>query len=353
MAIANIGRGPAINALYLREERSNEESVFLRTGPLNIGQGQEIAVPAEQQDESHPNLFAGQTDFPKELVVCHDQFSNYLCFLPGSAGPWVWREERDERGLPILGEQEPAWVTAVQQILWEGRPQPEPDPDPGYAFVRAISITGNPTYCETTVALEAAPASDVKPTDAMSDVVERWMLSLEPQAKRTSLDLMWWLVERPGRMGPDFDGRLESGPLLSVRQVIQLQARPAPVQGGQPEADLPLLAVVTDWKRIVSEGLSVIAQLHARRVRLGLTLFTYGNWDQPRMLDVDFNGLPRPQRRVVSTGLIGNLLYRSPVFDVATFPDHAIEAATRQLLRIFGYREVDDVIAALELRTPG
>jgi hypothetical protein len=352
MVISNIGRGPAINAYYLRFEKSGDDFVFLRTDAMNIGQGQQITkIPAEQRDEQYPSLFRSQTDFPKEWIVCLDQFGNFLCFSPHSVGVGVYREERDERGAVIQEEPEPPWVTVMKQLLWEQQPEPEPEPEPGYAFMRAISITGNPTYCETTIALEAVPANALPPTDAMADVVGPWLRRLDPEAKRDSLDLMWWLHQKPGTMVTDFDGRLEAGPMISVRIPLGLQATKSATTG-QSEANLPLLIVVMHWKRIISEGLPIMTQLGARRVRLGLTLFTHGNADQPHLVDVDFEGFQKPDREVAPKGYIQNLLHQSRPFDVGTFPEQDIDDAVRQLLRLFGYREVNRVIAGVKLLQP-
>jgi len=62
-------------------------------------------------------------------------------------------------------------------------------------------------------------------------------------------------------------------------------------------------------------------------------------------VDVDFDGFQKPDREVAPKGYIQNLLYSSRPFDVSAFPEQDIDDAVRQLLRLFGYREVNRVIA--------
>jgi len=347
ITIQNIGRGPAINALYLRQEASPNGAVFLRTGILNLAVGLAVAVPAEQADEDHPKLFFGQTDSPRELLVCHDQFGNYLCFLPGSAGLGVWREERDERGILIQGEEEPPWVTAMKDILWGGHTRAEIDLEPGYAFQRAVAVQGAYAFCHSTVALEAVPALDLEPTDEMRDTVEHWMLVMQPGAEATSPTVARWQVAHPSKMGDAWAGWLSAGPMIGVLKVLDIETKPLG-SGGALGGDVPLSDLVKWWERVVREGMAVSINFGVRRWRLGLTLVTSASSQQTELVDVNFAGLPRPQRWLqVPTHEIPNWSYRSRPFDA--FPASDLDAAVREVLRMFGYREVDEVLEAINL----
>jgi hypothetical protein len=346
MTIQNIGRGPAINCLYLREEYSPDGRIFLRTDPLNLAPGPLIEVPAEQVEEDHPQLFFAQAESPQELIVCHDQFGNFLSFLPGSAGPAVWREERDDRGVLIQGEEEPPWVTAMKDILWGGHHREEAEPEPGYAFLEATSVSGVYSHCLSTVALEAVPATDLKPTDTMRDTVEGWVRQVQPGAQATSPEVARWQVSHPSKMGDSWAAWLRAGPMIGVVQTLDLDARPPVTGGNWVEADLKLVSLIKWWDRTIREGLSVLAALGVRRTRLGLTLVTSGSYQQTQLVDVDFADMPRPQRWLqVPSHEIRNWSYVSRRF--SGFPAEDLETAVRQILRMFGYREVDEVWEAL------
>ena len=66
------------------------------------------------------------------------------------------------------------------------------------------------------------------------------MLKQEPRASRTSLDLYWWMFQDQGKTGPEWDGRLEAGPMISVRRHLWLQPE-VPPEGGQPYRVTPIL----------------------------------------------------------------------------------------------------------------
>jgi hypothetical protein len=346
VTIQNIGRGPAINCLYLRSEDSPDGSIFLRTDSLNLAPGPAVELSAEQVEEDHPKLFFDQAESPRELLVCHDQFGNFLCFLPGSAGPGVWREERDDRGVLIQGEEEPPWVTAMKEILWGGHRRAEPEPEASYAYHQAISVSGAYSFCHSTVALEAVPATDLKPTDAMRDTVDGWVRQMQPSAQATSPEVARWQVPHPSKMGDAWAAWLSAGPMIGVLQTQDLEVRPPVTGGNWLEADLKLASLIKWWDRTTREGMSVLVHLGVRRMRLGLTLVTSGSFQQTQLVDVDFAGLPRPQRWLqVPSHEIRNWAYRSRPF--STFPAEDLDTAVRQILRIFGYREVDEVMEAL------
>lgn len=88
------------------------------------------------------------------------------------------------------------------------------------------------------------------------------------------------------------------------------------------------------------------------RLRLGLVVITFGSGNEPRLTDIDFTDLPNPHRQVTPSGYIDNMTFPKPAtaskpFYVPTFPMEDVDAATRQLLRQFGYREVDDLMNEL------
>ena len=346
ITIQNIGRGPAINCLYMRQEDSPAGSAFLRSAPLNLAPGPAVEVSAEQVEEEHPKLFFDQAESPRELLVCHDQFGNFLCFLPGSAGLGVWREERDDGGVLIQGEEEPPWVTAMKNILSEGQRRAEPEPEASHAYHQAISVSGAYSFCHSTVALEAVPATDLKPTDAMRDTVEGWVRQMQQGAQATSPEVARWQVPHPSKMGDAWAAWLSAGPMIGVLQSLNLETSQPSSGGGGVEADLRLAALVKWWDRTIREGMSVLVHLGVRRMRLGLTLVTSGSHQQTQLVDVDFAGLPRPQRWIrVPSYEIRNWSYGSRPFNA--FPAEDLDTAVRQILRMFGYREVDEVMDAL------
>ena len=86
----------------------------------------------------------------------------------------------------------------------------------------------------------------------------------------------------------------------------------------------------------------MLAALGLRRTRLGLTLVTSGSYQQTQLVDVEFAGLPLLQRWLqVPSHQIRNWWYGSRPF--SDFPAEDLEAAVRQILRMFGYCEVEEV----------
>ena len=103
---------------------------------------------------------------------------------------------------------------------------------------------------------------------------------------------------------------------------------------------------------MIIEGTGVMNGLGVTRLRLGLIVITFGSGNEPHLIDIDFSGLPKPAQQVTPSGYVDNLTYPKPPssskpFYVPTFPMEDLDAATRQLLRQFGYREVDDLLREL------
>jgi hypothetical protein len=346
--LRNIGRGPALNSLFLREEAATEGSRFLMGGPVSIGAAGTETIRAVEQDKPvHPALFH-RDEMPRELLICHDQFGNSFRFVPGFAAPAVWTREEDEQGLAA----EPGWIKGQKEILYGRPPSPEPEPEPGYAFTQAVQVQGMAAQCDSTVAVEAVPASDLQPSDAMRDLVKEWMLSVNPKAGATSLEVARWTVQSPDKYGDIWGGWLSAGPMIGVSEVLNLQKRPPPPEvGGGFHADLPVAALVAFWKQVTSGALETMTKLGVKRVRLGLTLRTWGTTDQTTLVGIDFDGLPVPPREVVVSPYGQGASLKCPPFDVREFPGQFIESAVREVLRMFGFREVDEVIATLDLGT--
>jgi hypothetical protein len=83
VVLRNIGRGPALNALFLREEATVEGTRFLLGGPVSLGTGESADLHAiEQEKPPHPMLFH-RTEMPRELLICQDQLGNTFRFVPG------------------------------------------------------------------------------------------------------------------------------------------------------------------------------------------------------------------------------------------------------------------------------
>jgi len=347
--LQNIGRGPALNALFLREEAGSEGTRFVMGGPVSIGAAATAMIRAVEQDQlPHPALFH-RDEMPRELLICHDQFGNTFRFVPGFPEPAIWTRDEDQQGVAA----EPGWIKGQKEILYERPPRPEPEPEPGYAFTEAVHVQGNASHCDSTVAVEAVPANDLRPLDAMRDLVKKWMMSVKPEARATSLEEARWTVASPDKYGDSWAGWLRAGPMLGVAEVLTLQKRPPPPGvGGGFHADLPLAALVAFWKHVTSGALDTMIKLGVKRVRLGMTLRTWGTSDQTSLVGVDFEGLPVPPREVeVSPFGRGASLTSAPL-DVREFPGQFIQSAVREVLRMFGYRDVNQVIAVLELDHP-
>jgi hypothetical protein len=342
LTLRNVGRGPALNTFFVREERSGPGTRVLRSDPVNLSPGGSADVTAWEQDDPHPALF-NRVDIPRELIFYQDQFANTHRLVPGFLDPAIWTREDDAGGLPA----EPGWVRGVKEILFAIRP--EPDPPPGPNFARAVSVTGQFGECQSTVALEAVPPSGVRPTDPMRDRTGRWMEMVKPGARLLTLDVLHWQLDVRGQLsGEKWEGRLEPGPTITIRQELDLNPRPEPPGGGQIEADLPLLSLVKWWREMLEGGIAALRDIGVTRFRPGLTLVSQGSWNRPRLVDVDFTGLPRPEARlVIPPHQIRNWSQVFISFEIGEFPTGVLEYAVRAILRIFGYQEVDKVIEAL------
>ncbi len=284
LTLRNVGRGPALNTFFVREERSGPGTRVLTSEPVNLSPGASADVTAWEQEDPHPALF-DRVDIPRELIFYQDQFANMHRLVPSFLEPAIWTREDDEGGMSA----EPGWVRGAKEILFAHRP--EPDPPSGPYFMTAIAVSGQFGACQSTVALEAVPPSGVRPTDSMRDRTDRWMLTVKPGARLLTLDVLHWQLEMNGQLsGEKWEGRLEPGPTITVRQALELHPRPEPAGGGQIEADLPMLSLVNWWKQILEGGIPVLREIGVTRFRPGLALVTRGSWKQPRLVDVDFNG---------------------------------------------------------------
>ena len=345
--LRNIGRGPALNSLFLREEAGIDGNRFLSCGPLNLGAGEGADVRAlEQAEPPHPALFH-RNEFPRELLICQDQFGNSFRFVPGFPAPEVWTREQDEQGF----EAEPSWVKGMKELLWARQPQPEPDPESGHAFTRAIWIQGNYANIHSTVAMEAVPPSDLQPSDAMRAAVDAWVKEIRPNARARSMQLAMW-QDPPGDnpyQNP-WVAQLDPGPTISIRQPVGIRHRPPVAErGGQPEGDLIFPDLVGLWKAMLAEQVGIMKDLGVRRVRFGVTMIPYGSLvDQIRIVGLIFGDLPSPSQLVdVPAHEIRPWAFRSAAFDVDTSPAVELERAIRDLLRMFGYVAVDQLVASV------
>lgn len=228
-------------------------------------------------------------------------------------------------------------------------------PEPSQRFLNALGPQMPRAVCESTVILEAVPPSADLPADAMRDVFDGWLKSIEPGVHRESLDSDFWVWQPPDKTSATFIGRLFAGPFISVSRALDIVVRP-PLSGATapPTANLCLAPLIDWWKKMIIEGTGVMNGFGITRLRLGLIVITFGSGNEPRLIDVDFSGLPKPARQVTPSGYIDNLTYPKPPssskpFFVPTFPVDDMDAATRQLLRQFGYREVDELMHDLAL----
>jgi hypothetical protein len=348
--IRNLGRGPAINALYLREEEGIGSSRFLRAGPQDIAAGEEPKVRAEEQNEPpHPLLFH-RHEMPRELLICQDQFGNSFRFVPGFPEPAVWTREDDEKGMGA----EPGWILGMKEILFARRPQSEEDPDSGGPFLQAIWTQGSFSYCHSTVALEAVPPSDIPPDDPTRATVDAWMRGIRPDFGATSMAAARWQTVSGDEPETTWYGELHHGPTIVVRASLDFELRPGSAGGpGQLRADLRLPNLIALWKDLVQKELAVARQLAALRVRFGLTMVPLGGSDQARIVGLKFESLPTPPVFAPAPEHeIRPWSYRSRSFDSNTWPAAELGAAVRQVLRMFGYVEVDELINAMALSDP-
>ena len=160
--VTNIGRGPALNCVYVRESAAIRREI-VRTGAFSLAAGHHIPLPAEQIDsdlDSATSLFASD-DLPREVLVCQDQFGNAFRFTPGFPKPDViYRRDLDQPHRAV-----PQWATVYSSLVAQRSPEPEPQPGP--YFMQATHI-GNYSQCQTTVVWEAVPATDLPLSDAES-----------------------------------------------------------------------------------------------------------------------------------------------------------------------------------------
>jgi len=240
-----------------------------------------------------------------------------------------------------MGEDEPGWSRALEEILYARQPMQQTDPEPGYFFMRAVNVGMASIDCFSTLAIEEVPPSNNEPSDEEADSVEHWIRSLRPDAIRRSPATPHWQAAN------EWDSWLWNGPGLSVREVVIVERVPA--EGQQPRVALKLRDQVDRWRLLIDGALALMQQLGSHRVRLGLTLATWSAGANPYTItDINFDGLPVPVRWVVPDQ-IGSWRYVVDPFDSTTFPRVAVDRAIRSLLRNFGYREVDSVLTALGL----
>jgi hypothetical protein len=341
VTLQNIGRGPALNMFYVREEQSPEGILFLKTGPSSLSPGPPIVLDAERQvSQSHPALFEAW-ELPHELILCQDQFGNSFCFVQGSPAPRNVPAEEAELFPP---DAQPGWFIAMAEMLSPDERVSAfiPEPSPGGNFLKEINIGSMYAQCQSTFAIEAVPPDDVTPPASVDDAVDRLMMELRPDATRR--------VKTPGhwQVGQDvWAGWLWPGPTVVVRQALDLEDRTSTPKGGA----VRLRDLVEWWKRVAGDGARLLNQEGFRRARLGLTLNTYGTISMRNIVDISLAGLPPLTRRITVEGYVPSWRHTSPLpIDPAAFPRGDLEAATRNLLEHFGY--TDDpihILVALDL----
>jgi hypothetical protein len=342
MQFTNIGRGPALNCIYVREG-AGDKTEYVRTGLFNLAAGQQTSVPAEQNDLLVGPVFAA-TELPREALFCQDQFGNSFRFTPGRARPDLHRWSESDVG----SMAEPGWAHAFDE--WLALPEPEPEPDAGPGFIQAIHIQGNYSKSHATVVWESVPATDLEPSDSDVDKIQEWLFSMESRAKRAGPELARWSYPAAG-MNEEWWARASAGPTVSISSVKILKS-PRPDSGGSQIADLSLVDLVTFWQVVVNGACRVSQALHMNRMRLGLTVVMSGSHDQPRLHDVDFGTIPRPQQETEPDYYVQHWSGRSTPFDVRDWPEEFLRESVRQVLRRFGYRQTDEVIAQLPLERP-
>lgn len=342
MQFTNIGRGPALNCIYLREG-AGDKSEYMRTGLFNLAAGQQIAVPAEQHDLLVTQLFAA-TDLPREALFCQDQFGNSFRFTPGRARPDLHRWSESDFG----SETEPGWVHAFNE--WLALREPEPEPEAGPGFIQAVHIHGNYSNSHSTVVWERVPVTDLEPSDSDVDKIQEWLLSMEPKAKRAGPEVSRWSYPSGG-MNEEWWARISAGPTVAVSSINILKS-PRPGAGGSQIADLSLVDLVTWWQVMAIGARRVARALHVDRVRLGLTVVMSGSHDQPHFHDVDFGIIPRPRQETEPDYYVQHWSGASRPFHVAEWPEQFLRECVRQVLRRFGYRQTEEVIAQLPLGRP-
>jgi hypothetical protein len=263
----------------------------------------------------------------------------------------VWTREDDEKGF----DAEPGWIRGMKEILFARRPQLEEDPDSGYPFTQATWTQGNFSYSHSTVALEAVPPNDLTPDDTTRATVDAWMRDVRPEFLATSMAAARWQADTPGKPDRTWYGELSPGPTVVVRAPLDSEVLPrlGTDDFEQPRGDLLLPNLIALWNEVLQKEFEVARHLGARRVRFGLTMVPSGGGDQPRIVGLKFGGLPTPPVFAPAPAHeIRAWSYRSLSFDSNTWPTVELEAAVRQVLRIFGYVEVNDLIKAMALSAP-
>lgn len=356
VSLRNIGRGPALNCLVVREEMGTDTARFLASQPVSLGAAEGLSLRASELEQPpHSDMLYGH-ELPRELLICHDQFGNYLRFVPGFPSPAVWTWQDDELGENDDGEGEPSWVTGMKVLLKSSQQPTEVDPPSGPAFDQAIWVQGNYNAVHTTIAMEAVPPTDLKPTDQMRTTTGAWVNSVRPNAGPSSMAQARWQDPIGNNVfAPPWGAELEPGPTIAIRHAVEPQARPPlPNAPTTPEGDLTLPDLVHLWTRMIHQEIRLMEQLGARRVRFGLTMIPYGSMvDQARVVGLKFGTMTTPTQMVpVPAHEIRPWFHRSSAFAVGTWPASDIERAIRSLLRMFGYVAVDDLLSALRLQTP-
>ena len=110
----NIGRGPALNCIFLREYQTPGGRVYQRAGPVDLAPGADVRLPAEPVGSAAPQSLLHGGDHLDEVLLCQDQFNNVLRFSPGYATPKEWQYEVDEEGME---QNVPDWVDSYMAML--------------------------------------------------------------------------------------------------------------------------------------------------------------------------------------------------------------------------------------------
>ncbi len=117
--VQNLGRGPAINAIYLREEEPSGKRHFIASDPFDLAAGAAEAVTAVTQPKpAHPGQFTRNT-LPREEMVCMDQFYTWYRFWPRTIQPEMFTVDFDEEGTPQNWDS-PGWVKGAEEIIFGG-----------------------------------------------------------------------------------------------------------------------------------------------------------------------------------------------------------------------------------------
>jgi len=343
MHVSNFGRGPALNAIYARES-FGDRLEFVRTGVFNLASGQAIQIPAEESEDCDERLFASG-ERPREALICQDQFGNTFHFTPGDPRPDVFSRS----GLAQPMEGRPPWVVAFEQLL-NLRP-PEPQPQPGPNFLHSIHVMASYSECQTSVVWEAVPPSDLSPSDSEIDTIGEHLVALEPRARRESAEIARWAYPPNGSVNEQWWARAYAGPCVSVTSALPLKAGPS-ASGQGLAADLPLIGLASLWQVGVITSRRLAQALNVRRMRVGLTLVMSGAHDKPRLQDVDFGQLERPIQIAAPGFYVRNFSDMSTAFDTKDWPRGFLESSIREVLRRFGYRDVDAVITSLPFDRP-